>query len=430
MKKIKLHHSLFIIAAIIYVCGALIFIRTQYMIEKGKLVSVIDKELFMAIDAAVYILPEDYGDRAIGPDTITEEEYNSIEKILTKYAHKYGVQYIYVLHKAEDGHLYEIATSSEVGNEPDFTYFGDADDMFDGRVEELHFLFEPYSGRDLKYIEYFEIGLLTDNRVACKGFTAKGGTPYMICADSDLHLADEKLRSYVVRQLIHLFFLFILVFPLLLAHRVRGKEREKELNDLVTQRTEELYLALQEANRLNNAKSEFLASMSHELRTPLNAIIGFSEIITMGEMQEKVPEYSKTINDSGRHLLSLINDILDFSKVEASNYSLNEANLSIQSIFDNIKGIISGYKNAAHKNITYTIDENIPMLSADERMIKQILLNVMSNSIKFTDKEDSRISLHAKYDQDKKQISFIISDNGAGINEKDQENIFEPFKQS
>ncbi|MDR1026176.1 MAG: HAMP domain-containing histidine kinase [Lactobacillus sp.] len=430
MKKLKLHHRLFIFAAIMYVGGAIAFIVMQYVVEREKLVSSIDKELLMTIDAASYILPSDYGDRAVTADAIGEEEYNEIRDMLTKYAMEYEIQYLYAMYRAENGVIYEIATSSEVADETEFFYFKESGEMFEGRIGELEFLFNPSPDEDPVYVEDYEQGLLTYNRVVCKRYFASGGTPYVLCADSDMDVVQGKLRFYILRQIGYLIFLLLLVVPLLIAYRIKGKYKEEELNNLVRQRTEELYFALQEANRLNKAKSDFLANMSHELRTPLNAIIGFSEVIMMGSLPEKTMEYSKAINESGQHLLTLINDVLDYSKVEANKYSLNEEKIDVPSLLDGVKEVISGYKNAAEKNISYNVDGNVPKLFADARIVKQVLLNIMSNAVKFTDKEESHISLDAKYNSKTKEISFSISDNGSGISEENQKNIFEPFKQS
>ena len=430
MKNIKLHHTLFIIAAIVYVCGAIAFLTVQYVVERNKMIAEIDSGLFMAVDAARYILPDDYADRAIAADAIASEEYESLGKSLTKYAHKYNVSYLYSMYRGDDGIVYETATSAETESDDDFYYFKESEGMMDGHTERLFALFDAKPDENMIYLENYGRGVLADNRIACRRFTSDREVPFVICAESDLETMEAKLRSHIFEQLGYLLLLFVLVIPLLIAYRVRSKNKEDELNKIVVERTEDLSVALKEANRLNKAKSDFLANMSHELRTPLNAIIGFSELLSMGEMADMAAEYGKTINTSGKHLLSLINDVLDFSKVEANKYSLNEEKLNIVSMVDSIKGIIIGYKNASEKNISYKIDDGIPMLKADERMIRQILLNMMSNAIKFTDKKDSRIELGAKYNTSTKEISFVITDNGIGISDEDLKNIFEPFKQA
>ncbi len=431
MKKIKKHHRLFVVAAIIYIFGAIVFVATEYYFEREKVIETVDKELFMTIDAAQYILPENYGDRATTKDGVSAEEYNNIKDLFTQYARRYNVQYLYAMYRAPDGVIYETATSSEVADEEPFYFFRPSGEMFEGRIDELNYLFDPNPDKNPTYLEYYDAGLLTYNRVACKRFLSTLGIPYVICADSDLDTVEAKLKAYALNQLNYLFFLFIMVIPLFVAYRARSKYNEEMLNKLVEQRTEELSIALKEANRLSNAKSEFLAHMSHELRTPLNAIIGFAQLLkTVQPTKEKCVEYGELIHSSGQHLLSLISDILDLSKVESNRYVLCEENINISKMIEAIRGIISGYKNANKKHISYNADKNVPIFYADERMMRQILLNLLSNAIKFTDKPDSRISLEAKYNEATREVYFIVSDNGIGIDEKDHKAIFEPFQQS
>jgi GAF domain-containing protein len=144
-------------------------------------------------------------------------------------------------------------------------------------------------------------------------------------------------------------------------------------------------------------KSEFLANMSHELRTPLNAIIGFSEVLVdrmFGELNEKQDEYLKDIYTSGQHLLSLINDILDLSKIEAGRMELEATDFDLPSAIDN--ALILVRERATRRGITLgrTIDENLGTLRGDERKVKQVLLNLLSNALKFTP-EGGRIDVRA-----------------------------------
>ena len=134
-------------------------------------------------------------------------------------------------------------------------------------------------------------------------------------------------------------------------------------------------------------KSEFLANMSHELRTPLNAIIGFSEVLAekmFGDINDKQAEYLQDILESGRHLLSLINDILDLSKIEAGRMELEPADFDLPSAIEN--ALILVRERASRRGITLgsTIDERLGMVHGDERKVKQVLLNLLSNALKFT----------------------------------------------
>jgi GAF domain-containing protein len=176
-------------------------------------------------------------------------------------------------------------------------------------------------------------------------------------------------------------------------------------------------------------KSEFLANMSHELRTPLNAIIGFSEVLVdrmFGELNEKQDEYLKDIYASGQHLLSLINDILDLSKIEAGRMELEATDFDLPSAIDNALTLVR--ERATRRGITLgrTIDEHLKMLRGDERKVKQVLLNLLSNALKFTP-EGGRIDVSARLQDGAAEIA--VADTGVGIAPEDQEAVFEEFRQ-
>ena len=176
-------------------------------------------------------------------------------------------------------------------------------------------------------------------------------------------------------------------------------------------------------------KSEFLANMSHELRTPLNAILGFSEVLAdrlFGEINDKQAEYLRDILESGRHLLSLINDILDLSKVEAGRMELEKAEFDLPSAIENALTLVR--ERAVRRGIALarTIDQRLEIVHADERKVKQVLLNLLSNALKFTP-EGGRIDVRAERLDGMAEIS--VTDTGIGIAPEDQETIFEEFRQ-
>ena len=214
---------------------------------------------------------------------------------------------------------------------------------------------------------------------------------------------------------------------------------------------EKIELARSEAEAANHAKSEFLANMSHELRTPLNHIIGFSEILVDGHIGKINPTQEEYLNDvihSSQHLLSLINDVLDLAKVEAAKldleFSVFDPNLVLKNSLSMIK------EKALKRNINISAElKNVPSaLHADERRIKQILYNLLSNSVKFT-KEGGWIRLvgetidmsYLKYLNGTQQLVgdlieshgqllyVAVEDSGIGLREKYLEEIFEPFEQ-
>jgi signal transduction histidine kinase len=176
-------------------------------------------------------------------------------------------------------------------------------------------------------------------------------------------------------------------------------------------------------------KSEFLANMSHELRTPLNAIIGFSEVLTermFGDLNEKQEEYLKDIYASGTHLLSLINDILDLSKIEAGRMELELTDFDLPQAIDN--ALILVRERAGRRGIAleHSVDERLGEIRGDERKVKQVLLNLLSNALKFTP-EGGRVDVQVGIVGGMAEIS--VTDTGVGIAPEDQGAIFEEFRQ-
>ena len=188
--------------------------------------------------------------------------------------------------------------------------------------------------------------------------------------------------------------------------------------------------AKEAAESANRAKSSFLANMSHELRTPLNAIMGFSEIMKdgiAGALTDKQAEYAGIILESGRHLLSLINDILDLSKVEAGKMELELGEFDLKEL---LKKSLVFIKEKAYTHgigLSADIQDGIGTVKADERKVKQIVYNLLSNAAKFTP-DKGRIGIEAKKINDN-EIQVCVWDTGIGIEKKDSEKVFSEFEQ-
>lgn len=218
-----------------------------------------------------------------------------------------------------------------------------------------------------------------------------------------------------------------------------------ELRDTIAARDEAL-VSLQEQARIEaklvrerlaaeaagKAKSDFLAHMSHELRTPLNSILGFSDVMNekiYGDLgHEKYEEYVRNIQSSGDHLLNLINDILDLSKIEAGEVQLNEEELDLASIFSSCVSMAQGQAERVRAPVAIDLPLSFPHLHGDNRLIRQILLNLLSNALKFTP-PTGEIVIGASLESND-GICLFVSDTGVGIAPSDQNRIFEPFQQA
>ncbi len=179
----------------------------------------------------------------------------------------------------------------------------------------------------------------------------------------------------------------------------------------------------------NQHKSEFLANMSHELRTPLNAIIGFSEVLLermFGALNDKQDDYLKDIHSSGRHLLTLINDILDLSKVEAGRMELEPARFDLPSAIGNAMTLIRERAQRHGIALSVNVEAGIGEIIADERKLKQILLNLLTNAVKFTP-DGGRIEVAAR--RVGTSIEIAVLDTGIGIAPEDQAAVFDAFRQ-
>lgn len=187
----------------------------------------------------------------------------------------------------------------------------------------------------------------------------------------------------------------------------------------------------QAAEEANASKTVFLSNVSHELRTPLNAIIGFSEMIktqALGEIDKpRYVEYASDIHQSGLHLLALINDLLDMNRIEAGKFELHKQEVDVDRLTVECCDLIRGEAEKAGVALKREIDPNLPLIESDPRVIKQIILNMLSNAVKFTP-ADGLVTLRISCG-DTQQLVIEVKDTGIGIAREDIEKIMKPFGQ-
>ena len=195
-----------------------------------------------------------------------------------------------------------------------------------------------------------------------------------------------------------------------------------------------LRTAIQQANEASLAKSQFLAKMSHELRTPLNGVIGMSDLLMDASLQRREKEFVRTIHNSGKTLLGIIDNILDFSRIEAGRLPVEAVDFDLHQLVAETVAMFLPQAQRKEIALTHRFDPRVPFsLRGDALHIRQILMNLLGNAMKFTDQGsvDVRVSWRKpRMPRVASRIRFEIEDTGIGIAAEDQQGIFESFRQA
>jgi signal transduction histidine kinase len=186
-------------------------------------------------------------------------------------------------------------------------------------------------------------------------------------------------------------------------------------------------IELEQASRL---KSQFLANMSHEFRTPLNAILGYTHMLlnnVTGQVTDPQRKSLSRIDSNARHLLALINDILDITRIEAGRMPLNATTFGLGELFDEVQSELEPIIKRSNLAVTARVRGAVPSVRSDRQKVKQIVLNLLSNALKFT--PSGSVTMTASYDGRLRQVAIAVKDTGVGIPQEDQVKVFEDFRQ-
>ena len=222
------------------------------------------------------------------------------------------------------------------------------------------------------------------------------------------------------------------VYPIVAA-RVRSAIRIKKSQDLLNQMNDRMDNARQIAEDASKSKSDFLASMSHEIRTPLNGVLGMTSLLLNTQLNTEQHDYAATIQTAGNSLFNLINDILDFSKIEAGKLQIETIDFDLHATVKNSADVLKSRAVSKGLEIRTTIDPNLPQLvSGDPSRLEQILINLISNAIKFTEKGsiEIKVSRHKEPFGLETHIIFEVIDTGIGLSEYQANGIFNAYEQA
>jgi two-component system sensor histidine kinase BarA len=416
-------------AILVYIFGVFLIASISYIQERQRFLADIDQRLFAAASNLPAILPEDFHDLARNPEAISNEQDQYNLELMTRHANSGDLTYLYS-YVMVDGEIYFTScnyTADDLKNDQVVTYWTDypegAKEYSDAMTAD----------KPIYVTAGDRWGLFRTILVPMK---SPAGLPYVAAADMDITVIERSLMRSVLSVVSMSLLLLMIAIPLILAYRKTYSELNSELRVLNRQLQAdidqalileaELKQATQSANKANEIKGQFLSNMSHELRTPINGISGMNELLLDTELTEEQKEYVELCNQSAQVLLDTVNQILDVAAIEAGGLKVQLQTVHTETFFNGIMTLFAVQIRDKSLDLVLSFSDNVPAeIETDPVNLRKVLINLISNAIKFT--YSGGISVAITWQDG--QLHGEVRDTGVGIPKEAKRRIFEAFQQ-
>ena len=419
----------FIIAMFIYSLGVVIIATVSYWLERQRYMIDIDARLLAAASNIPSILPENYHDVARTSHAVSEEQDKHNLELMSQHARTGDLTYLYT-YVLEEGNIYFTScnyTQADIEKDQVVTYWT----SYPEGVQEY---FDAMSSAKPVYVTAGDRwGLFRTILIPMK---SPSGQLYVAAADMDITVIQQSLLQRVLFVVGICLSMLLLAIPLVVAYRRTYSEMNTELVSLNLQLQDDITKAMQleselmeatkKANAANNIKSQFLANMSHELRTPINGVLGMGDLLLSTDLSDEQREYATLNRQSAGVLLDTVNQILDLASIEAGGLTLKPVEVVVLDFFNDIALLFTSQVAEKRLELVMSLGSSLPeKINVDAIRLRQVLINLIVNAIKFTDQGGVHVSLNWQDGI----LSGEVIDNGCGIPKEAQYRIFESFQQ-